>query len=158
MQKGIFHREFQPATHFLLRCQTNQIFGLPQLLRGRLQVEVYRCDPSLRFFLGGGWLLPVQPLHSSVGESLRIVSSLRPSICSVHHQRYYFTSFPSFIPRKEFCIIMGTTLHRIIHAFPHHLLSFSGEPLPTLSIPGSSSASLSSSLGEPLHHVSLLYA
>ena len=58
----------------------------------------------------------------------------------------------------EFCIIMGTPLHRIIHAFSHHLLFFSGEPLPTLSIPGSSSASFSSSSGELLHHVSFLYS
>ena len=32
MQKGMFNREFQPATHFLLRCQRNQILGVQKLL------------------------------------------------------------------------------------------------------------------------------
>ena len=126
----------------------------PRKAKG-LSIEI-RSVPSL--FLGG-WVATSRPMLTLVIGGIathRLLSTSVHLFCS--SSKIVLAIVFLFHSPTEFCIIMGTTLHRIIHAFPHHLLSFSGEPLPTLSIPGSSSASLSSSLEEPLHHVSLLYA
>ena len=114
---------------------------------------------SVTFLFLGGWVATSRPMLTLVIGGIathRLLSTSVHLFCS--SSKIVLAIVFLFHSPTEFCIIMGTTLHRIIHAFPHHLLSFSGEPLPTLSIPGSSSASLSSSLEEPLHHVSLLYA
>ena len=66
--------------------------------------EGYRykyIDAIRRFALCSGGLLPVLCLRSSSGEPLRILSPIRPSIGSAHHQTIYFTSFPCFVPPRS---------------------------------------------------------